>query len=65
MPDTVQILLDCWQFQPQQVGLKLYGYVILENHLHFIDQSTALDKCFASFKAFAARRIINHLQENK
>jgi REP element-mobilizing transposase RayT len=61
-PDTVQILLDCWQFQRQQAGLKLYGYVILENHLHFIAQSAALDKCISSFKAYTARRIIDHLR---
>jgi REP element-mobilizing transposase RayT len=30
--------------------------------MHFIAQSTAPDKCVASFKAFTARRIIDHLQ---
>jgi hypothetical protein len=64
-PETVQILLDCWQFQRQQVGLKLYGYVVLENHLHFIAQSVALDECVASFKAFTARRIIDNLQAKR
>ncbi|MEI8571684.1 transposase [Methylomonas sp. LW13] len=64
-PETVQILLDCWQYQRQQVGLKLYGYVVLENHLHFIAQSTSLDKCVASFKAYTARRIIDHLQAKR
>jgi hypothetical protein len=45
-PETAQILLDCWQFQRQQSGLKLYGYVILENQLHFIAQSASLNKIF-------------------
>jgi REP-associated tyrosine transposase len=64
-PETVQILLDCWQFQRQQSGLKLYGYVILENHLHFIAQSASLNKCVASFKAYTARQIIDHLQDKR
>ena len=35
-PETVEILLNCWRYQREHVGLKLYGYVILENHLHFV-----------------------------
>ncbi len=64
-PETVQIVLDSWQYQRQHTGLKLYGYVILENHLHFIAQAPELDKCVASFKAYTARRIIDHLQRQK
>ena len=33
-PDTVQIVLDCWRFLQEQNRLTLFGYVILENHLH-------------------------------
>lgn len=62
-PDTVQIILDCWQYQRQQAGLKLYGYVILENHLHFIAQAPQLDRCVASFKSYTARKIIDYLQQ--
>ena len=61
-PETVHILLDCWRYQKQHAGLKLYGYVILENHLHFIAQAQDLNKCVNSFKSFTARQIIDHLQ---
>lgn len=64
-PVSVQILLDCWSYQRQQEGLRLYGYVVLENHLHFIAQSARLDKCVTSFKSFTARRIIDHLEEHR
>ncbi len=64
-PETVPIVLDSWQYQRQHAGLKLYGYVILENHLHFIAQAPELDKCIASFKAYTARQIIDHLQQQK
>ncbi|WP_446810619.1 hypothetical protein ACH50O_03280 [Methylomonas sp. 2BW1-5-20] len=64
-PETVQIPMDSWPYQRQQAGLKLYGYMILENHLHFIAQAPELDKCVASFKAYTARRIIDHLRQRK
>lgn len=59
----VQKILNCWQFQREHKGLKLYGYVILENHLHFVAQAPRLDKCVQEFKSFTARQIIDHLQE--
>jgi len=63
-PETVQILLDCWTYQRQEQGLKLYGYVILENHLHLVAQAQRLDKCVESFKSYTARKIIDTLRAN-
>ncbi|MFK5948932.1 MAG: hypothetical protein QM500_09220, partial [Methylococcales bacterium] len=56
------IILDCWQYQREHQGLKLYGYVILENHLHFVAQAPRLDKCISSFKPFTARQLIDYLK---
>ena len=61
-PETMQIIIDCWQYQREQEGLKLYGFVILENHLHFVAQAPRLDKCISSFKSFTARKLIDYLQ---
>jgi len=60
-PETVDILLDSWRYQRAQ-GLQLYGYVILENHLHFIAQAERLDQCVAGFKSYTARQIIDYLE---
>lgn len=60
--EVVQIILDSWQFQRQNKALKLYGYVVLENHLHFIAQSPNLNKSVQEFKSFTARQIIDHLK---
>ena len=51
-PETVQILLDCWLYQRENAGLRLYGYVVLENHLHFIAQAQDLNKCVSRFKSY-------------
>jgi len=60
-PDTVQIVLNSWLYLREHEGMRLYGYVILENHLHFVAQSERLDLCVKHFKSYTARRIIDHL----
>jgi putative transposase len=62
-PETVQILIDSWQFLQDQDRLVLLGYVVLENHNHFIASSENLSKEVGDFKSYTARRIIDHLTE--
>ena len=64
-PATVQILLDTFTHLQQSEGLKLYGYVILENHLHCIAQSGNLAKQMSSFKSYSAKMIIGYLEESR
>jgi REP element-mobilizing transposase RayT len=61
-PQTVQVILDSWRYQREHEGLRLYGYVILENHLHFIAQAPDLRQCVSRFKSFTARQIIDYLK---
>jgi REP element-mobilizing transposase RayT len=61
-PALVDIVLDAWRFQQVNQGLQLYGYVVLENHLHYLAQSPNLAKSVASFKSFTARNIIDYLE---
>tara|TARA_R110000764_G_scaffold112761_3_gene199625 strand:+ start:374 stop:907 length:534 start_codon:yes stop_codon:yes gene_type:complete len=63
-PALVEILLDCWRYQQANQGLKLYGYVVLENHLHYVAQAPDLAKCVSGFKSYTARQILNHLQQH-
>ena len=64
-PDSVQILLDSWSHQRMNDGLRLFGYVIMENHLHFVAQAPRLDKCLSNFKSFTAARLIELLEARK
>lgn len=64
-PATVAIVMDSWRHLREHDGLRLYGYVVLENHLHFIAQAERLDRCLSRFKSFTARRIIEHLTEQR
>jgi len=61
-PDTVNILIESFRYL-QKEGLKIYSYVILENHLHLVAQSNQLDKDIARFKSFTAKNIIQYLKE--
>ena len=64
-PETVQIVLDSWRFLQEKGRLTLYGYVILENHLHLIASSENLAKEIGDFKSFVAREIIDLLELRK
>ena len=64
-PEAVDILLESWRYQRQEAGLRLYGWVVLENHLHYVAQAPRLDKCAASFKSFTAGRLIELLERHR
>ena len=64
-PDCVSIVLNCWQYQQQHVALKLYGYAVMENHLHFIAHAPRLDTCLSRFKSFTAQKILRYLEQQK
>jgi len=61
--ESVQIVLDSWHYQQQHDGLRLYGFVILENHLHAVAQADNLPAVWAQFKSFTAGRLIELLEE--
>jgi REP-associated tyrosine transposase len=64
-PETVQILFDSWQFLHDHDRLRLLGYVVLENHIHFIASAEDLAKEVGDFKSYTARRIIDYLRERQ
>ena len=62
-PQTVEIILEALQYRQEQAGWKIYGYVILENHLHLVVQCENLSEEFPRFKSFTARKLIDYLKE--
>ncbi len=63
-PDTVDIILQSLHHLMTE-GLKVYAYVILENHLHLVLQSPQLDRDVARLKSFTAKKIIRYLDDKK
>jgi len=61
-PETVEFVYSSWKFLAEKADFKLYGYVILENHLHLIASSPELANAMKRFKMFTARQIVDHLE---
>ena len=61
--EAVEILLDSLRYL-QREGLKVYAYVVLENHLHLVCQSAKLPTDIARFKSYTARKLIGYLTRN-
>ncbi|WYH51627.1 transposase [Teredinibacter turnerae] len=56
-------MLDSLRFLSRE-GLKIYAWVILENHCHFVLQSKALDRDIARLKSWTGKNLIQYLVEN-
>jgi len=61
---TTDIIFNSLKYLQQSDNLKLYAYVILENHLHLIVSSDDIAKSMQKFKAHTAKEILKLLQEN-
>jgi REP element-mobilizing transposase RayT len=64
-PNIVKLLLDSLMFLQNQQRLKLFAYVIMENHLHLLASAAELSKEIGNFKSFTARQIVDYLEEKK
>lgn len=62
-PELVNIILTSLSFIQKKWGVKLYGYVIMENHCHMVLQSEKNVEHIRNFKSFTAKKIITSLQE--
>jgi len=62
-PQTAGIILDALRYRQEENGWKIYGYVILENHIHLIVQAENLARELPCFKSYTARKLIDHLKE--
>ena len=63
--DAAEIVLESWRFLQQHQRMAIYGYVIMENHVHFIASSPELPNEVRKFKSFTARRIIDLLESQQ
>ena len=61
--ESVNILLNSLKHLQKEEDLKLYAYVILENHIHLIVQSNDVAKSMRHFKSFTAKALLKLLQE--
>ena len=60
---SVQILIDSLKHLQQSDNLKIYAYVILENHLHLVASSDDIARSIKKFKSYTAKEILSLLQK--
>jgi len=60
--DTVDILLNSLKYLQKEDNLKIYAYVMLENHLHLIASSSDIGMSMRRFKSFTAKEILKYLK---
>jgi len=61
-PERFQIVSDSWSWFYERQRLRVFAYVILENHLHLIASGRQLAKDIGMFKSYTARQIIDFLR---
>jgi len=64
-PDAAQIVFDTLTYLQDNDRLSLFGYVLMENHIHLIASSNDLTANIGVFKSYSARKIIDMLIEKK
>ncbi len=60
--ESVNIILDSLRYLQKEDNLKLYAYVILENHIHLMTSSDDIAQSIKKFKSFTAKEILKLLQ---
>lgn len=61
--ESTEIIYKSLKYLQQRDNLKIYAYVILENHLHLVASSDDIGKSMRKFKAHTAKEILQLLQE--
>ncbi len=63
--ESVMILIESLKYLQREENLKLYAYVILENHIHLVAQSDDIGRSMRHFKSFTAKEILKLLQKER
>ena len=63
--DDFQILLDTLAYCQREKDLRIYAYVIMDNHFHLVCEAPELSRTLQSLKRHTARRIIERAQSAK
>ncbi len=62
-PKVAKIVLDSLAFIQTEWDVKLYGFVIMENHIHAIVESETLSEDLRKVKSYTAKKIIESLED--
>ena len=58
------ILIKALKFYQENKGLKVFSFVIMDNHYHLITENENLSRIISDFKKFTAKEILKELRED-
>ena len=61
-PEFASIILDSWRFLQSERNISILGWVMLENHIHWIGAGPELSRRVGEFKSFTATSILKLMQ---
>jgi putative transposase len=62
--ELYKILIEAFRFCQSTKELRIYSYVILDNHFHLIVSAPDLSNVMRSFKRYTASKIISKLRQD-
>jgi putative transposase len=62
-PRMAQCVVDNLRYCQKHKGMRIYAYVIMDNHLHFVAQGAGLTSVIQSFKSYTAHRLVEIAQD--
>ena len=63
--DHFEILVKSLEFCRKEKGMRLYAYVIMENHIHMIASSPDLSRTMQAFKSFTSKKLIESISKKR
>ena len=60
--ESVEILIQSFKHLQKSDDLKVFAYVVLENHFHLVASSSDISKSMQKFKSFTTKEILQLLQ---
>jgi len=66
VPESVFIITDTWTYFTKKKNIKIYGFVIMSDHLHFLwscDNEDSADELISNFKKYTGKSIIKLIKE--
>ena len=64
-PQVADIIINSLRYLRDEDNLRIYGYVVMENHLHLVGCAENLSGVMSRFKSYTARRIADLLSAQK
>lgn len=63
--EACALLLESLRFCRENKGLRLYAYVVMDNHIHLIAEAPEIGRCIQSLKRHTARALISWAETTK